>query len=147
MSGSVQSVQSNLLDNVVAALTANTPWTAYRSRMASFPPAQLPAFNVLPDEGEMQYLYAQSVNHLFRFKVRMMCATVDEVDKACDLLYVAGSQAILADPTLGGLAYITRWVGQKWEREGEGELDQCALVVTFASEISTLMTDPSVQVA
>lgn len=141
------SLQSQLLDAVVTALNTTT-WKAYRSRMASFPAAQLPAYNVLPDEGEADYAQAitGAVDWKFRFRVRMMAATANEVDKAVDPLFVAGSQAILSDPTLGGLARITRYVSQKWEREGEGERDQCALVVTFESEFGTSRNDPSVKV-
>ena len=141
------SVQSQLLDAAVAAL-AKTGYPAYRTRMSAFPPAQLPAFNVLPDEGEPVYENAVggSVTWRFRWKVRMMGAAVDEVDKAIDPLFVSGSQQILSDPTLGGLCWITRYAGQKWEREGEGQYDQCALVITFESEFATLRGDPSVSV-
>ena len=116
--------------------------------MAAFSPAQLPAFNVLPDEGSAEYAgaYSGSVNWRFRFKVRCTAQAVDEVDTAVDPLFVAGSEAILTDPTLGGLVLTTRWVEQKWEREGEGQLDSCALVVTFESEFATSRSDPSVSV-
>ena len=138
------SVQSNLLDAAVAAL-ATTQWKSYRTRMGSFPPDELPAFNVLPEDGEPDYADAITgfVNWKFRWRVRMMAATVSQVDKAVDALFVAGCKAILNDPTLGGLALITRWVSEKWEREGQGEYDQCALVVTFESEFSTSRNDPS----
>lgn len=140
------SIQSQILDAVVAALNT-TEWLAYRTRMASFKADQLPAFNVLPDDGEPDYssAYSGAIDWKFRFRVRCMGAAVNEVDKAVDPLFVAGSQAILSDPTLGGLALITRYYGQKWEREGEGDYDQCALVVTFESEFSTARGDPSTQ--
>jgi hypothetical protein len=140
------SAQSQVMDAAVAALNT-TQWTAYRTRMASFPPDQLPAYNVLPDDAEPDYTdaYAGTVDWKFRFRVRCMAATVSEVDRAVDALFVAGSQVLLSDPSLGGLVRITRYVSQKWEREGEGELDQCALVVTFECEFGTSRSDPSVQ--
>lgn len=139
------SVQSRIVDAAVAALNT-TQYDAYRCRMAAFKPDQLPAFNVLPDDAEPNYAESITgqVSWKFRFKVRMMAATKDLVDKAVDALYVAGSQAILTDPTLGGLALITRWAGEKWEREGQGEYDQVAKVVMFESEFATSRNDPSV---
>jgi hypothetical protein len=139
------SVQSRVIDAAVAALST-TLFSAYRCRMAAFKPDQLPAFNVLPEDAEPDYDNAITgfVNFRFKFRVRMMAATKDQVDKAVDALYVAGSKALLADPTLGGLVLITRWAGEKWEREGQGEYDQIAKVVTFESEFSTSRNDPSV---
>jgi hypothetical protein len=141
------SVQSQILGAVVTALNT-TQWLAYRTRMASFKADQLPAFNVLPDDGEPDYTdaYSGSVDWRFRFRVRCMAAAVNEVDKAVDPLFVAGSQVILSDPTLGGLVRSTRYAGQKWEREGEGDYDQCALVVTFETEFGASRSDPSVLV-
>jgi hypothetical protein len=138
------SVQSNVLDAAVTRLNT-TVWPAYRTRMAAFKPDQLPAFNVLPDDAEPDYAEAITgqVDWKFRWRVRMMAATANEVDKAVDALFVAGSKALLTDPTLGGLVLITRYVSDKWEREGEGEYDQCAKVVTFESEFSTSRNDPS----
>lgn len=144
------SLQSAIIAAVVAALNnAGTAWTAYRCRMAAFPPAQLPAWNVIPAEGEPAYQAdtpSGTVSWRFRFTVRCAVTAVGEVDAAADPLFVAACQAVLADPTLGGLAVITRLSGVKWEREGQGEYDQCALVVTFESEFGTARNDPSVQV-
>jgi hypothetical protein len=139
------SIQSQILDAAVAALNT-TAWPAFRTRMASFSVDQLPAFNVLPEEGDATYDYCGSVDWKFRFKVRCMAAAVDQVDMACDPLFVAASRVLLSDPTLGGLVRITRYAGQKWEREGEGEYDQCALVLLFEVEFGTSASDPSVQV-
>lgn len=140
------SIQSRVIAAVVAAL-ATTSWAAFRTRMAPFGKNQLPAFNVIPDDAAADYMtaYSGTVDWKFRFKVRCMAEAVDEVDVAVDPLFVAGTQAILADPTLGGLALITRLVDVKWEREGQGEYDQCALVVTFESEFGTEQFDPSVK--
>jgi hypothetical protein len=139
------SVQSQVLDAAIAALNT-TEWLAYRTRMASFKADQLPAFNVLPDDAEPDYTdaYAGTVDWKFRFRVRCMAAAINEVDRAVDPLFIEASQVILSDPTLGGLVRITRYVSQKWEREGEGEYDQCALVLTFESEFGTSRSDPSV---
>src|ERR1700694_4430169 len=95
------SVQSQMLDRVVSLLNT-TGWPAFRTRMASFSVDQLPAFNVLPDDGVPTYDYCGSGDWKFRFNVRCMAAAVDQVDAACDPLFVAASQVLLSDPTLGG---------------------------------------------
>lgn len=145
------SLQSRVIAAAVAALNAeganlSPAVQAYRTRMEPFTVAQLPAWNVLPDDSEADYsdAYSGSVDWKFRWKMRCTAAAVNEVDAAADPLYVAGSQAILNDPTLGGVCLRTRFSGIKWEREGQGEYDQCALVVTFESEFATSQSDPSV---
>jgi hypothetical protein len=138
------SIQSRISAAAVALL-AGTSFPAYRCRMAPFTHEQLPAFNVIPVDSEADYgsAYSGSVDWKFRWKMRCTADAADAVDAAVDPLFVAGSEAILADPTLGGLCLITRFVGSKWEREGQGEYDQCALVVTFESEFATAQNDPS----
>lgn len=140
------SVQSQVVAAAVAALDGVGGAQAYRCRMKPFPAAQLPAFNVLPDEGSSLYLEAAAIDRRFRFKVRHMAQAVDEVDATVDPLYVAGQKALLADPTLGGLVRYTREMEQKWERDGQGEYDNCALVVTYEVEFATSRSDPSSQV-
>ena len=100
------SVQSQVMDAVVAALNL-TAWSAYRTRVESFNPAELPAYNVLPGKGDARYLSTDEVTRTFRFTVRHMALAVDQVDCAIDALYVAGSAAFLSDPTLGGLVRYT----------------------------------------
>lgn len=143
------SIQSQVIAAATAALNASTAgYTAYRCRMAAFTPDQLPAWNVIPESGDPDYstAYSGSVDWKFRFRVRCMVASVGEVDAAADPLFVAGCQAILSDPTLGGLATVTRIVDVKWEREAKGEYDQCAEVIVFESEFGTSQNDPSVRV-
>jgi hypothetical protein len=144
------SVQSQVIAAAVAALNAAAVgYTAYRCRMAAFLPEQLPAWNVIPEDDDPDYntdAYSGTVAWKFRFRVRCMVASVGEVDAAADPLFVAACQAILADPTLGGLAVVTRIAGVKWEREAKGEYDQCAEVIVFESEFGTSRSDPSVRV-
>jgi hypothetical protein len=143
------SIQSQIMAAAVAALNkTDVGYTAYRCRMAAFTPDQLPAWNVLPEEDAPDYSGASSgsVNWKFSFRVRCMVASVGEVDAAADPLFVAACQAILADPTLGGLAVITRLAGVKWERDAKGEYDQCAQVIVFESEFGTARNNPSVPV-
>lgn len=139
------SVQSNVLDQVVALLTATGTWKAVRTKLSPWAQDQLPAFEVLPDEGEASYerAYSGVVKWTFRFKVRCIGAGTDGVDKVVDPLFVAGSKAILTDPTLGGLVTVTRYASQKWERDGEGANAPCALVVLFECEFATSQSDPS----
>lgn len=137
------SVQSIILATVVATLNAGGGTTAYRTRMSAFPPAQLPAINVLPDEGDALYLDSDSINRKFRFKVRHIAAAVDQVDAAVDLVYVAAQKKLFADPKFGGLTYYCHELTQKWELE-KGEVDQVALVVIYEVEFSTTRSDPSV---
>lgn len=136
------SIQSQIMDAVVAALTGASLST-YRTRMTAFTPAQLPAANVLPDEGDAEYLDSDSVDRRFRFKVRYTDVAVDECDQAVDATYVAGSKAILGAPTFSGLVMATHELSQKWEME-KGSLDTVALVVTYESQFSTTRSDPSV---
>lgn len=137
------SVQSQILAAAVAALNAGGV-SAFRCRMTAFSPEQLPAANVLPDEGQAAYTDTDSIDRHIRFKVRYTTQAVDECDAAVDAVYVTGSQALLADPTLGGLAIFTREMEQKWEME-KGALDTVALAVTYESEFSTTRSDPSVR--
>lgn len=138
------SIQSQIMARVVTLLGIAGAWSAYRTRMEVFSAEQLPAFNVLPDEGQVNYAEVGSMDRKFRFTVRHMAAAVNEVDAAVDVLYVAGVQALLADPTLGGLVRYLREMGQKWELE-KGAQDQVALVVTYEVEFSTSRGDPSVR--
>lgn len=133
------SIQSQVMDAVVTVLGTN----AYRCRMTAFAPSQLPADNVIPEDEESEYTNTDGMDHKFRFKVRHIGASVDEVDKAIDARFVAGYKAIMADTTLGGLVRVIRYLGKKWEME-KGELDQVALVVTYDTEFSTARSDPSV---
>lgn len=141
------SVQSQIIAKAVTLLTDSGAAPAYRTRMQPFTAAQLPAFNVLPDAGDADYSesYSGSVDWKFKFNVRCMAVTVDEVDVACDVLYVAACQAILADITMGGLCTGVRVLGVKWDREAKGEYDSCAQVITFEAEFSAARNDPSVQ--
>lgn len=135
------SLQSQIMAAVVAALAA-TETPAYRTRMEAFAADQLPAYNVLPAEGETEYLDNSAIDRKFRFMVRHVAQAANEVDLAVDPLYVAGVRAILADPTLGGLARYTREISQKWDLE-KGSVDTVALVVTYESEFETSRSDPS----
>jgi len=146
VSGPAYSVQSQLLDAVVGVLAALDGAPAYRCRVIPFNPGQLPAYNVFPDEAEPQYegAYSGSVKWSFLWRVRCIVTGNDGVDKLADPLFVAGSAAILADPTLGGLALTTRFAGVKWEKEAEGLESPLALVVTFKSEFATSRSNPSV---
>lgn len=138
------SIQSLILATVVATLNANgSGLNAYRTRMTAFAQSQLPAINVLPDEGEALYMDSDSINRKLRFKVRHMAIAVDEVDAAVDSQYVEAQKKLFADPTLGGLTYYCHELTQKWELE-KGEYDAVALVVTYEVEFSTTRSDPSV---
>lgn len=137
------SIQSQILAAVVATLNAGGGTTAFRTRMAAFSKAQLPAINVLPDEGDAIYLDSDSINRKLRFKLRHMAVAVDEVDAAVDLVYVAAQKKLFADPKFGGLTYYCHELAQKWELE-KGEYDAVALVVTYEVEFSTTRSDPSV---
>ena len=137
------SIQSQVMAAIVAKLNGAGGANAWRTRMTAFKPAELPAINVLPDEGDVEYLDTDSADRRFRFKVRFTGVAVDEVDAAIDPIYVAGNAALLADPKLGGLVLFTRERSSKWEME-KGEFDTVALVVLYESEFSTSRNDPSV---
>lgn len=139
------SVQSQIIAAAVAALEENTSWPAYRTRMAAFTDAQLPAYNVIPDESDPDYseTYTAGVDWKFRFKVRCTVTAESQVDEAADPLFVAGSNAILTDPTILGLVTSIRFAGVKWEREGQGEKDACAQVIQFECQFTAAYNDPS----
>ena len=128
--------------NVAGAANFITPALAFRTRVESFGPHQLPAWNVLPDEGSAQYVETAAVNRKVRFCVRNMVAAHDQADLAADPLYVVSTRALCADPSLGGLVRYTREISQKWERDGPASEDNIALVVTYEVEFATLRTDP-----
>ena len=136
------SLQSQVIAAVVDRLDQATSARAYRTRMSAFATAQLPAFNVFPDDGEAEYGTAGVVSRTFRFYVRHMAVALDQVDVAADALYVAGNKALMADPTLGGLVRSLREGKQKWEME-KGEVEIAALVVTYEAEFTTARADPS----
>jgi hypothetical protein len=137
------SIQSRIIAAAVAALNGAGGAASYRSRMAAFSKAQLPAINVLPKESDPEYNDSDSIDRRLLIDVRYTGIAVDEVDAAIDPIYVAGNAALLADPTLGGLAIITRERASKWELE-KGEVDAVALVVIYEIEFSTTRSDPSV---
>lgn len=144
----MSSAQSQIMTAVVTALTtagaALTPVTlAWRTRMEAFDASQLPAWNVIPDDGETEYVECAAVDRKFRFCVRCMVSAQNQADVAADPLYVAATQALCADPSLGGLVRYTREISQKWERDGTASADNLALVVTYQVEFATLRTDPT----
>jgi hypothetical protein len=136
------SIQSQVIAQAVATL-AGAGISAFRTRMTAFSSHQLPAANVMPDEGQALYSDTNSIDRIFHFKVRYTAQAVDECDAAVDAVYVSGSKALLADPKMGGLVIFLRELEQKWEME-KGELDTVALVVTYETQFSTTRSDPSV---
>jgi len=143
-----QSIQSQVIGAVVALLaTAGaafaTPVLAFRTRVESFDPAQVPAWNVIPEDGETEYVECAAVDRKFKFCVRNMVSAQNQADLAADPLYVVSTQALCADPSLGGLVRYTREISQKWERDGPASQDNLALVVTYQVEFATLRTDPT----
>jgi hypothetical protein len=146
------SIQSLALDQVVAALNAaaaaafTSPVKAYRCRVEAFDKGEPLAYNVIPDDGEYdsQNSYSNATAHKLRFCVRCTVSAHNEADKAADPLFVVAMPAILNDPTLGGIVNFTRYLSQKWEKDGPAENDNLALVLMFESEFSTSRTDPTV---
>lgn len=138
------SVQSQVLAAVVHTLSAMGGAPAFRSKMTSFSLAQLPAYNVMPEDGETEYTISGTVDRTIRFSVRHTAEAKDEIDAAVDGLYVASSRALMADITLGGLVVALREGRQKWEME-RGEVAAVALVVFYEAEFSTSRTDPTVR--
>lgn len=139
----MNSIQSQVVDAVVAALGGNDAG-AWRTRFSPLKEIELKAGvdNVLPESEDAAYQMAGQVELRFRFIVRHTFAAVDQVDVAVDVRYVRGMQFILADPTLGGLAITTRYIGRKWEFE-RGQYDTVALAVTYEAQFSTSLRDPS----
>lgn len=144
-------VQSQIMAAAVAALNAagatmQPPVLAFRTRVEAFAESQLPAWNVIPDDGEVDLVnsYSGATARRFRFCVRSMVSAQNQADAAADPLYAAAVTAILTDPTLGGVALFTRELSQKWERDGAAATDNLALVVTFESEFATLRLNPTV---
>jgi hypothetical protein len=137
------SIQSQIMAAAVAVTNGAAGAQSWRTRMAAFNPGELPAINILPDEGDAEYLDTDSIDRKFVFKVRHITQAVDQCDAAIDPVYVAASKALLSDPTLGGLVRFLRENSQKWEME-KGEYDTVALVVLYQAEFSTTRSDPSV---
>ena len=134
-----QSVRSDVLDAVVAALGEN----AYRCRFRTFAVAELPAENVLPNDEDPEYDNTMDVERRFRFDVRHTVAAIDGAEKVADARYVRAYALLQVDPTLGGLVKRVVEVKTKWEME-QAEQQLMALVVTYEAEFSTSRSDPSV---
>lgn len=141
-SGATASVQSVVLDAVVAALGGNAAG-AWRCRFTPFAAADLPADNVIPEDEDPTYSDNSGMDLQHHFKVRYTAAAVDTADKVADARYVRGQKLLLADPTLGGLVKMIRYAGRKWEFE-KGEQDTVAIVVTYQVIFTTSYRDPSV---
>jgi hypothetical protein len=147
-----QSIQSQIVAYVVGLLNAagaenfTVAVSAFRTRVEEYASTQLPAWNVIPDDGEAQYREVSAVDRTFRFCVRSMVSAQNQADLAADPLYVVSTQALCADPSLGGLVRYTREISQKWERDGNASQDNIALVVTYQVEFATLRTDPTMLV-
>lgn len=137
-----QSVQSDILDAVVTTLGGNAGG-AWRCRFSDFAVAELPAFNVIPDDEAEEYQDTDGVERFFRFKIRHMAASVDGADKVADALYAKGYKLLFADRTLGGAVRIIKEVATKWEME-KAEYETIARVVTYEVEYSTTVKDPRV---
>ena len=135
------SLQSQVMAFVVAAV-AIPGAPAYRVRMTAFEKEDLPATNVLPEEGDARYTDADSTDRSFRFRLRHMAQAVDQADAVVDPLYVAAHKALMADRTLGGLVSETRELSQKWSLD-KGEVETVALEVLYEVEFFTGRSDPS----
>ncbi|HSU19909.1 MAG TPA: hypothetical protein VLI45_09230 [Acidobacteriaceae bacterium] len=142
-----QSIQSDILDAVVATLGGNAA-NIFRCRFSSFATSELPGDNVIPQEEDPEYQDTDGVERKFRFHVRHLAAVTKNAatpaDKVADARYVRGAKLLLADITLGSLVRRIREVSHKWEME-QSELDVIARVVTYEVEYSTILRDPSVQ--
>lgn len=138
---STQSVASNILDAVVAALGGKAAG-AYRCRFKPFAVTELPAMNVIPEDDDPQYQNTGDIERRMRFHVRYTASATDGVDKVVDAQYVSGTKLLMADRTLGNTCKILREVAGKWDRE-QAETQLIALDVTYEAEFSTTTTDPS----
>jgi len=137
-----QSVASDILDAVVAALGGNAAG-AWRCRFKPFAKAELPAKNVIPEDDDPEYQNTGDIERRMRFHVRYTAAAVDGADLVADAQYVSGTKLLMADRTLGEACKILREVGSKWERE-QAETQLIALTVTYEAEFSTTTNDPSI---
>lgn len=147
MSASIQSqiVAAAVLQLAAAGAAMTPPVNAHRARVESFPASQLPAWNVIPEDCELDLAnsYSGASAWRFRFCVRCMVSAQNEVDSAADPLFVTAVSAILADLTLGGLVNATRMLSQKWEKDGPAATDNLALVLTFETEYATARNNPT----
>ena len=153
----MSTIQSQIMDKAVSLLNAAgaamTPQVkAWRCRVEPFDPqipGDLPAWNVIPEDGEpdLPNSYSGATARKFRFCVRCTVSANNQADAAADPLYAAAVPALLTDPTLGGLVTFTREGTQKWEKEGPAATDNLALVVSFETEFATSRTDPTVRMA
>ena len=143
-SGATNSVQSTILDAIVAILGGSAAG-AYRCRFMAFSPDELKvgADNVLPDAGDADIQDDSDIERHFKFMIRHTAAAVDGADLIADARYVTAQKKLLADLTLGGLVKTTHEISTKWEMQ-EGKLDTIAMVATYEVEFSTTRTDPSV---
>jgi hypothetical protein len=146
MSGEIidESLQSQILD-AVELILGGADESVYQCRFTPFSAEELAGGtdNIIPDDEVPESGTTDDTDLRHRFFVRHTFQAVDRVNKAVDSRYVRAYQLLLADQTLGGLVRWTRYAGRKWEFE-KGELDTCALVVTYEVEFSTNRSDPSV---
>lgn len=137
-----QSIQSDVLDAVVAALGGRAGG-AWRCRLTPFSQKELPSDNVIPDTETPDYTNTSDADQVFSFFVRYTLQAHEAADKAADRRFVAKTKQLQADPTLGKLVRYIRYAGRKWEMEN-GDPDTVSLVVKYQAEYSTSRTDPSV---
>ena len=146
MSGAIidESIQSQILD-AVETILGGADESVFQCRFTPFSAQELAggADNILPEDEVPEPGTTDDTDIRHRFFVRHTFQATDRVNKAVDTRYVRAYRLLLADPTLGGLVRWTRYVGRKWEFQ-PGELDTCALVVTYEVEFSTNRSDPSV---
>jgi hypothetical protein len=136
-----QSVQSDIMESVVAALGGNAAGT-WRCRFSDFATSELPADNVIPEDEDPENLTTDDVEQTFKFHIRHMAAAVDGADKVADARYVRGAKLLLADVTLGGAVRRVWLTGRKWEME-KAERPIVVIVATYECEYSTALRDPS----
>jgi hypothetical protein len=144
------SIRSAILDAVYAAVNAGgkpAGVTVYRTRDAALADAQLPAIvltrvqeDVVRGDGPRGY----KVRRTLRVQVDCYTATATDGETSEDALDPITSwvvQAVMADPTLGGLAHNSNELATSWTLEDRNSVHAHAAVV-FGLEYITAAGNP-----
>lgn len=129
----MSSKREQILSALVTLLTGTTPAGAnvFRSRVTAVERDVTPAIVIRPEEDMPEKQFAGMTINILAMAIDVYTRG-DVPDQLADAVIVPAHALIMADPTIGGLAAITRQGPSKWEMH---DADQVAGLSTFLYHI------------
>lgn len=126
------SKRESILQAVVAVLTAAAPSGVgvYRSRVDALQESEAPALMVAPETEVVQELGQGLVEARLQIAVTVLARAILAPDAAADPIIEAAHAALMADPTLGGLAFDTAEQSSEWAMD-QTDLEAVALTARY----------------